>query len=296
MGQNPTNRCPPTTRKQDPVLSNEHPPQILMKMTFAKKVGCLALSLSTFWIAGCEQQAAVHTDDLTVFDTELDLQNRARVASLSSEKYESVLSTRVSDRFPDIDLVDHRGRDLQFYTDLIEDRAVCIIYFYTRCVGSCPITTQVVKKLRKDLAQEFGPDELLFVSLTLEPEVDTPEELQTYMKLQGIEDNEHLPDWIYATGDFEELDALRKNLGIYDLDPIVDADKTEHAAILTFGNDRLDRWAALPVGMEYEQLKSAMLRIMGNSPRQRFASAVQYRNAMMKRFQDSVKAKSEIQN
>ena len=96
-------------------------------MTFAKKVGCLALSLSTFWIAGCEQQAAVHTDDLTVVDTELDLQNRARVASLSSEKYESVLSTRVSDRFPDIDLLDHRGRDLQFYTDLIEDRAVGIV-------------------------------------------------------------------------------------------------------------------------------------------------------------------------
>ena len=49
--------------------------------------------------------------------------------------------------------------------------------------------------------------------------------------------------------------------------------------------------AALPVGMDYEQLKSAMLRIMGNSPRQRFASAVEYRDAMMQRFEKSVAEK-----
>lgn len=258
-----------------------------MNLALLKKASCCALSLSMLWTAGCQQQQAGLGSQDSAIQTELDKKNAARVASLSTDTYETVMNARVSDRFPDIDLIDHRGRDLQFYTDLIEDRAVCIVYFYTRCVGSCPITTQVVKKLRKDLGEVFG-DELLFVSLTLEPEVDSPEELQTYMKIQGIEDDENLPDWIYATGNFEELDALRKNLGIYDLDPIIDADKTEHAAILTFGNDRTDRWAALPVGMEYEQLKSAMIRIMGNNPRQRFASRVQYREEMMKRFQESV--------
>jgi protein SCO1/2 len=259
-----------------------------MKMTFAKKASCCVLSLSTLWMAGCGQQLADQGQESSAALTELEQKNKVRVASLSTDEYESVMDARVSDRFPDIELIDHRGRDLQFYSDLIEDRSVVLVYFYTRCVGSCPITTQVVKKLRKDLGEVFGKDDLVFVSLTLEPEVDSPEELQTYMKIQGVEDDSTLPDWVYATGNFEELDALRKNLGIFDLDPIIDADKTEHAAILTFGNDRLDRWAALPVGMDYEQLKSAMIRIMGNNPRQRYSSAVQYREEAMKRFQDSV--------
>lgn len=241
--------------------------------------------------SGCRNEVSDRMGQVTPSQSALQQENITRVASLSTERYETVMDARVSDRFPDIDLIDHRGRNLTFYSDLIEDRAVCIIYFYTRCVGSCPITTQVVKKLRKDLGEHFGKDELLFVSLTLEPEVDSTEELQTYMTLQGIEDDDKLPEWIYATGDFDELNALRRNLGIYDLDPIIDADKTEHAAILTFGNDRTDRWAALPVGMDYEQLKSAMLRIMGNSPRQRFASAVEYRDAMMQRFEKSVAEK-----
>jgi protein SCO1/2 len=249
---------------------------------------CLILTFSLLvTFAGCKDGAEkmgtgsprVNADRLA-----LEAFNLERVNSFSAEEYEDVEGDRVSDRFPDIDLIDHRGRSLQFYSDLVEDRCVCLIYFYTRCVGSCPVTTQVVKKLRKDLAEEFSNDEFLFVSLTLEPEVDSPEELQTYMKIHEIEDNENLPDWIYATGDFEELDSLRRTLGLYDLDPIIDADKTEHAAILTFGNDRLDRWAALPVDMNYDQLKQAMIRIMGSSPRQRYASAAQYRGDRLEEF------------
>jgi protein SCO1/2 len=253
----------------------------------AKAFGCI-LSASMLLTSGCNQTLREASQDKSqTIESDLERLNQARVARLSTEEYESVDGMRTSDRFPDIQLIDHRGRDLKFYTDLVEDRCVCIVYFYTRCVGSCPITTQVVKKLQKDLAEEFG-DNLLFVSLTLEPEVDSPQELQSYMKLHGIEDNPSLPEWIYATGDFEELDGLRKTLGIYDLDPVIDADKTEHAAILTFGNDRLNRWAALPVGMDYEQLKTAMIRIMGNSPRQRFSSVVQYREEMMNKYRDSI--------
>lgn len=210
-----------------------------------------------------------------------------RVSALGTDAFESELHDRTSDRFPDIELLDHRGRNLRFYSDLVQDRCVCIIYFYTRCTGSCPGTTRLVKKLRKELADQFSNDELVFVSLTLEPDVDTPEELREYMDANGIQDDENLPDWVYATGDYEEIDNLRRSLGIYDLDPIIDADKTEHAAILTFGNDRTDRWAALPVGMNFEQLKMAMTRIMGENPRQRYASVVRYREESLARYEAS---------
>jgi protein SCO1/2 len=196
------------------------------------------------------------------------------VSVFSVDDIPTVNGTRVSDRFPNIDLIDHRGRRIRFYDDLVRDRTVCIVFFYTRCTGSCPGTTITLKRIRESLRDEFSGDELKFVSLTLEPDIDTPGELREYMNRYGICDDQDLPDWVYATGDFGELDHLRRVLGVYDLDPVIDADKTEHASILTFGNDRTNRWAALPTGMKDCSLLEAIVRIAGNSHRQRYSSAV----------------------
>lgn len=180
---------------------------------------------------------------------------------------------RVSDRFSNISLIDQHGNSLRFYDDLIQDRSVCIVFFYTRCTGSCPTTTVKLKQLRRQLAKDFEGQGLTFVSLTLEPFVDTPEELREYMDRYSIEENEDLPRWVYATGDFEELDKVRRQLGVYDLDPVIDADKTEHAAIVTFGNDRTDRWAALPIDMGVDKVAETMRRICGNTVNQRYFSS-----------------------
>ena len=198
-----------------------------------------------------------------------------KVDSLSDDDIPSVDGSRVSDRFPNIELIDQNGDNLRFYDDLIEDRTVCLVFFYTRCTGSCPGTTVALEKLRHELKGHFEPGELRFISLTLEPDVDSPEQLQEYMDRYQLSDDPELPEWFYCTGDFGELDALRKSLGVYDLDPIIDADKTEHASIITFGNDRLNRWAALPVGLKMDDLKETFLRIGGNTRRQRYEPILQ---------------------
>lgn len=199
---------------------------------------------------------------------------QTRVHELSDNLIPTVEGPRVSDKFSNIQLLDQHGRHLRFYDDLIKDRSVCIVFFYTRCTGSCPGTTVSLKKIRKAIASEFPGDNFKFISLTLEPEVDTPGELQEYMDRYHISDDPDLPEWIYATGDFDEVDGLRRELGVYDLDPIIDADKTEHAAIVTFGNDRTDRWAALPVGMGERKVAETIIRITGNTDRQRYASTL----------------------
>ena len=166
--------------------------------------------------------------------------------------------------------MDQDGDSRAFYRDLVADRSTCIVFFYTRCTGSCPTTLQTIKQLKKHLDLIFQEDELKFIALTLEPEVDTPEQLRQYMQDSGIVDDPELSEWIFATADFEALERLRFSLGVYDLDPEIDADKTEHASLLTFGNDRTDRWAALPADMDFQQLLSAMRKVMGNDSRQAF--------------------------
>lgn len=199
--------------------------------------------------------------------------NEARLARLDGEQIESYSGDRVSGRFPNIDLIDQNGNQLKFYDDLVRDKVVIISFFYTRCTGSCPTTTVRMEQLRDALASEFG-SELQLISLTLEPDVDTPEELRAYMDRYRITDDDSLPKWTFACGEFEELERLRFALGVYDLDPEIDADKTEHAAILTFGNDRTNRWAALPVGIGRKYLERTVVRIAGNSYRQRYGDAV----------------------
>jgi len=244
-----------------------------MSRTIAVVLTFVLLGASAVVVSYSSRPATIDSSVRSAKQRARQVLNQQRVATLSDNTIPTVSGRRVSDRFPNIDLIDHRGRQLRFYDDLVRDRAVCIVFFYTRCTGSCPGTTATLKRLRKNLKHEFAADELTFISLTLEPDVDTPEELQEYMARYGIQDDNSLPDWVYATGNFEELDRLRRSLGVYDLDPIIDADKTEHAAIMTFGNDRTNRWAALPAEMKTSYLTKALTRIAGNSDRQRYSAA-----------------------
>jgi Cu/Ag efflux protein CusF len=98
--------------------------------------------------------------------------------------------------------------------------------------------------------------DISILSLSIDPEVDTPDRLKRYWEALGSK-----PGWLYLTGDFDEIDRLRHELGVYDLDPIIDADKTQHSGIVTFGNDRTNRWAGLPALMHAEQMAATIARI-----------------------------------
>ncbi len=94
------------------------------------------------------------------------------------------------------------------------------------------------------------------LSVSIDPENDTPEVLHDYWETFGSK-----PGWLFLTGDYDEIDVLRRSMGVYDLDPVLDADKSQHAGLITFGNDRTDRWAALPALMDAPGLAETVLRI-----------------------------------
>lgn len=247
-----------------------------MKLLFSLTL-LLAMLLS-----GCSQSGHVsESKNIGAHDQLNKLTTEAAVATLPDEQLQPRSASRVSDRFPELTVMDQFGNHHEFYKDLVADKSVCIVFFYTRCTGSCPGTTVALEKLRHELRGRFAPDEMRFISLTLEPDVDTPEELQEYIDRYQIDSSPDLPNWYYCTGDFEELDNLRRSLGVYDLDPVIDADKTEHAAIITIGNDRLDRWAAIPSGLKTSDLVETVSRLTGNTMRQRYSTILaQHGNAI----------------
>jgi protein SCO1/2 len=127
-------------------------------------------------------------------------------------------------------------------------------------------------RLRRSLTEEFGRDNLHFVCLTLDPVNDQPEVLQRYASTLGVEGHSDLAPIYFCTGLPENVEVVRRALGMYDPDPAVDADISQHAAKIVFGNDLLNRWSGMPAGLPVEDLHETVLRIAGTSNRQRFSA------------------------
>ena len=119
-------------------------------------------------------------------------------------------------------------------------------------------------KVHRALGNRMGRD-VFMLSISIDPERDTPEVLHGYAKGYGGPQ----PGWLYLTGDYDEITTLRRQLGVYDLDPVVDADKTSHSGLLTFGNDETDRWSALPALTEPDEIVRTMRRITRKTSRRK---------------------------
>ena len=180
---------------------------------------------------------------------------------------EGELSHRLSDRFTNIELTTEDGGKRRFYDDLVKDQIVVVSFFYTRCNGICAPTNRSLVQVRRELAKSLGRDVRL-ISISLDTEHDNPKALKAYAKRyrkQQDEEDPNMPEWVFLCGNADEIDTLRREMGVYDLDPVIDADVTQHAGLLTYGNDRTDRWSALPSMLKPADIVEGILRIAGDT-------------------------------
>lgn len=166
-----------------------------------------------------------------------------------------------SDDLKDVLVTDQRGQMHRFYSDLVADQRVVVSFFYSHCDGSCPGTHGVMCELREKLADVL-PDRIRFLSISLDPDRDTPARLAEFTEPMGLDDDPRLPPWSFVTGSTDALQSLRRGFGYVDPDPAIDAVRSNHAAIITFGDDRRNRWSALPVGMRMAPFRRTVLRFL----------------------------------
>ena len=173
----------------------------------------------------------------------------------------------IGENLPDTILTDDSGREVRFFTDLVKDHAVVISFFYTNCPG----TNIVLSDVRDDLAADFGKS-VRFIAISVEPEKDDVAAISEYAAQYRAEATDpDMPEWVFLTGKPEELKALRYKLGYYSIDPVIDADPTQHAATVIIGNHATGRWGMMPVGIGAEQLASKVRRLAGWTKAQRYA-------------------------
>ncbi len=76
-------------------------------------------------------------------------------------------------------------------------------FIYTHCPYVCPMTTQNLRTLQDSLA-DLGIKGVRFVSLTYDPNRDTPQVLKDYALSRGI----NLSDWDFLTGTKTNIDSV----------------------------------------------------------------------------------------
>ena len=138
---------------------------------------------------------------------------------------------------------------------LIKGKISLINFMYTSCELWCPRSTAKLAKVQKMLGDRVGRDIFMY-SITLDPANDTPEVLTDYAKKAGVG-----PGWTFLTGNEEAIKKLRRKLGVYNRNPVIDADITQHGGLVVYGNDALDRWAAISGLNKPEVIVRAVLRV-----------------------------------
>lgn len=107
---------------------------------------------------------------------------------------------------PSFALVDQDGRKVDFYRDLIGPRRAAVNLIFTSCRGVCPLLGANFAAVARELAKR-GANDVALVSVSVDPEHDTPERLAAWRRERGGP-----ASWTLVTGSRREVDRLLAHL------------------------------------------------------------------------------------
>jgi protein SCO1/2 len=87
---------------------------------------------------------------------------------------------------------------------------VALTFIYASCADTCPLLTAKMAGLQAELGLEFGT-RVFFVSVTVDPDRDTPQALKRYAGLHGA----NLAGWAFLTGTPAQIRAVTTRYGVY---------------------------------------------------------------------------------
>lgn len=131
---------------------------------------------------------------------------------------------------PDVVVVDQDNRRLHFYHDLVQGKNVAINFIFTTCTTICPPLTANFATIQKTM-KERGGKNLYLISVSVDPEGDTPKRLKSYSEMFHAR-----PGWTFVTGKRADLEQIWKAFNIYL------GSKQDHPPTVAIGNDERHVW------------------------------------------------------
>jgi len=186
-----------------------------MKKQTVKRTLFLLAVITVYRAAGLAQQPMSMAD------------HQAHQATMSGGKV-SVRSAKVT--VPDIEVTDQNNHKLHFYRDLVQGKTVAINFIFTTCTTICPPMTANFASVQKRML-EHGEKSVHLISVTVDPENDTPAKLKSYAEMFNAQ-----PGWTFVTGTRSQLELL------WNAFSITAGNKLDHSPTVAIGNEPRHDW------------------------------------------------------
>lgn len=117
-------------------------------------------------------------------------------------KAQSSIDIPVIKEVPSFSFTNQNGE--KFSNNNFRDKVTILNFIFTSCTGPCPLMTSNMQKLYSNFK---GTKEVQFVSITVDPEVDTQEKLKLEAEMIGIDNNQ----WQFLRSDLDEVKKLKRD-------------------------------------------------------------------------------------
>jgi len=109
---------------------------------------------------------------------------------------------------PEFALTSQDGKQIAL-ADL-RGKIVAVTFIFTLCSATCPVLTPMMSLVQDRLGRDFGRN-IVFVSITVDPERDTPDVLKLYAQMYGAD----VPGWSFLTGEPVVVQDLTRRYGVF---------------------------------------------------------------------------------
>ena len=152
--------------------------------------------------------------------------------------------------FTDTKLKTQADRTVRFYSDALKGKVVLMNFVFTQCGDACPLITAKLVQAKNELGEAFG-QEVRFVSISIDPQHDRPQDLAKFArKFDAVH-----PEWLFLTGEPANIEVVTKKLGAWT------EDVESHSTAIIIGSPRQGKWKkvrpdapAKAIAMELRQL------------------------------------------
>lgn len=128
-----------------------------------------------------------------------------------ADQHEAIRRSEAQYVVPRASLIREDGATVDIVAELSDGQPVFLNFIYTSCTSVCPLMSQTFSGLGEELAASSRTAKL--ISVSIDPENDTPARLQEYSGLIGAS-----REWHFYTGNLEDSVRLQKAFGTYAVD------------------------------------------------------------------------------
>ena len=157
-------------------------------------------------------------------DTEPHARHKAMI-----KKTDTFKRSNQNYNLPNLTLVDKKGEKITVNELFDKDKIIMVNFIFTTCNTICPIMSGTFAQVDKELDKLDNKLEL--ISISIDPEFDTPRELRRYSKVLNASEN-----WKFITGSRDTIIQLQTALGIYR------GSKMNHEPITLIRKANSDEW------------------------------------------------------